>query len=524
MNQTAIILVVDDVAANRETLRELFATENYQLWEAADGPTALQLAAETPPDLVLLDVMMPGMDGYEVCRRLRADACLAEVPVIMVTAFDDQAARLAGLEAGADDFITKPFNRAELRARVRTIARLNRYRRLTEQRQQFQWIVECAPDGYLLVNAADEILFANARARLWLGLHPDSGEVTNEKFLSLASRTFLGQPAELWQGWPDIPAAALTSPRLLVRPETPQARAFFLEVSVHESTGGRLLRLCDATGRLATRHDQRSFQTMVSHKLRTPLNGLLGSLEIMATGPAAPAPGDVVELAALAYQSARRLRDAVDDVLRFAELSNHSAPNARFALDGLDELVRGVAAGFAFLSVSVSVTAGARAASVACAPVALEWVLCELLENARKFHPRATPMVRVAATLDATGGVRLTVDDDGRTLSPEQLARAGQPYFQGEKSFTGEAPGMGLGLASVCALLWQAGGSCHLHNRVDGPGVCVELIWPHADTGPTPEPLQHLPLPCPTHDHAGKSWADAATNAIAPPRASLLPV
>jgi len=136
MNQPAIILVVDDVAANRETLRELFATENYQLLEASDGPTALQLAAETPPDLVLLDVMMPGMDGYEVCRRLRADACLAEVPVIMVTAFDDQAARLAGLEAGADDFITKPFDRAELRARVRTVARLNRYRRLTEMQEQ----------------------------------------------------------------------------------------------------------------------------------------------------------------------------------------------------------------------------------------------------------------------------------------------------------------------------------------------------------------------------------------------------
>ena len=136
MNTPAIILIVDDVAANRETLRELFAAENYRLLEAADGPAALRLAAETPPDLVLLDVMMPGMDGYEVCRRLRADARLAEVPVIMVTAFDDQAARLAGLEAGADDFVTKPFNRAELRARVRTITRLNRYRRLTEMQEQ----------------------------------------------------------------------------------------------------------------------------------------------------------------------------------------------------------------------------------------------------------------------------------------------------------------------------------------------------------------------------------------------------
>ncbi len=485
MPPPAIILIVDDVAANRDTLRELFAAENYQLWEAADGPAALQLAAETPPDLVLLDVIMPGMDGYEVCRRLRADARLAEVPVIMVTAFDEQAARLAGLEAGADDFVTKPFNRAELRARVRTITRLNRYRRLNEQRQQFQWIVEHAPDGYVLVNAADDILFANASARLWLGLHPDNGERPNEKFLGAARRTFLGQPAELWQGWPDIPAAALTSPRLLVRPETPQARAFFLEVSIHESTGGRLLRLCDATERLAARRDQRSFQTMVSHKLRTPLSGLLGMLDLLA-GPPGLAPEKMAEIAALVYQSAERLRDAVDEVLRFAELSNHPAPGARFALDGLDELVRSVVASLVFPTVSVSVTPGARALSIACAPLALEWMLCELLENARKFHPRGTPTVQIAATLDAAGGVRLTVDDDGRTLSPEQLAQAGQPYFQGEKIFTGEAPGMGLGLASVCALLWQAGGSCHLRNRVDGPGVCVELTWPRADAGALP--------------------------------------
>ena len=120
MSQAATILVVDDIPANLETLRELLDTPDYRLVEAADGPTALRLAAASPPDLVLLDIMMPGMDGFEVCRRLRADAKLAEVPVIMLTALDDQASRLAGLEAGADDFVSKPFNRAELRARART--------------------------------------------------------------------------------------------------------------------------------------------------------------------------------------------------------------------------------------------------------------------------------------------------------------------------------------------------------------------------------------------------------------------
>jgi signal transduction histidine kinase len=94
----------------------------------------LRSAGESPPDLVLLDVMMPGMDGFETCRRLRGDPILAEVPVILLTALDDRESRLAGFEAGADDFVAKPFDRLELRLRVRGLLRLNRYRRLTEER------------------------------------------------------------------------------------------------------------------------------------------------------------------------------------------------------------------------------------------------------------------------------------------------------------------------------------------------------------------------------------------------------
>jgi two-component system cell cycle sensor histidine kinase/response regulator CckA len=172
MKTPATILIVDDLAANRETLVELLDPNLYHLVEAADGSTALRLAAQTPPDLVLLDVMMPEMDGYEVCRRLRADARLAEVPILMITALDDQASLLAGLEAGADDFITKPFHRVELRARVRSITRLNRYRRIAEAqeriRSQARWLDE-ARDAIVVRDLEDRITYWNDGATRLFG-------------------------------------------------------------------------------------------------------------------------------------------------------------------------------------------------------------------------------------------------------------------------------------------------------------------------------------------------------------------
>jgi putative two-component system response regulator len=131
--QNSTILIVDDNPLGREALGDVLEPEGYIVAFAADGPEALKIASEIYPDVVLLDVMMPGMDGYEVCRRLRTDPKLAEMPVLMVTALDDRRSRLRGIEAGADDFISKPFDRIEMRARMRTITRLNRYRKLREE-------------------------------------------------------------------------------------------------------------------------------------------------------------------------------------------------------------------------------------------------------------------------------------------------------------------------------------------------------------------------------------------------------
>src|SRR2546427_7623960 len=118
------ILVVDDTVHNVKMLADLLAAKGYAIVTAASGQEALERVDAERPDLVLLDVMMPGMDGYEVCRRIRANPEYGILPVVMVTALDPTRERIKGLEAGADDFLTKPVNMGELVARVRSLLRI----------------------------------------------------------------------------------------------------------------------------------------------------------------------------------------------------------------------------------------------------------------------------------------------------------------------------------------------------------------------------------------------------------------
>src|SRR5947207_3029230 len=123
---TARVLVVDDVELNVKLLEAKLSSEYFEVIVADNGPTALELAESELPDIILLDIMMPRMDGFEVCRRLKANPRTADIPVVMVTALSDVADRLRGLESGADEFLTKPVNDTALFARVRSLVRLKR--------------------------------------------------------------------------------------------------------------------------------------------------------------------------------------------------------------------------------------------------------------------------------------------------------------------------------------------------------------------------------------------------------------
>src|SRR5262245_38553371 len=158
---TARVLVVDDILSNVKLLEAKLTAEYFEVITAFNGMECLSKMEQGIPDIVLLDVMMPGMDGFEVCRRIKNNPKTAHLPVVMVTALDQPSDRVAGLDAGADDFLTKPVDDAALFARVRSLVRLKmmtdelRLREATGQNMGLvdpaETLVEASPTGRLLI-------------------------------------------------------------------------------------------------------------------------------------------------------------------------------------------------------------------------------------------------------------------------------------------------------------------------------------------------------------------------------------
>ncbi len=180
---SARILVVDDNPLNVKLLAAKLAKDYYVVSTAENGVAALRLMAEDPPDIVLLDVMMPEMDGFETCKQMKADPATKHIPVVMVTALSDTTDRVKGLEAGADDFLTKPINDTALMARVRSLLRLKMV--MDEWRLREATAAEFAPRA-----ETDERPLAGTRCLLLEDNAKDSGNIAN----ILRAAAFVVQP------------------------------------------------------------------------------------------------------------------------------------------------------------------------------------------------------------------------------------------------------------------------------------------------------------------------------------------
>ena len=482
MNQKSTVLIVDDQEAMRDALEGILSNQGYKLAFATNGQEALELATQLLPDIILLDVMMPGIDGFETCQRLRADSVLATVPIIMVTALNDQDSRLRALEVGADDFISKPYSKLELRARVRTITNLNRYQHLLNEQVKFKWMFENTDEAYLMLNNDNQIIYANAKARLYLNLAIDAP--LNEKFMALVAKHY-HQVHESSKNPVPIDAKLNELPRYIVRSDTETALPFWLRVDImemsDESKEKYLVHLCNVTDMILSKRQKWTFGGQINHKFRTPLIPILSGSDFLIRSYSKMTSGELKKFLEMIHSGATRLYAQIEKVLDYTELSNKgeatqvpcTVTNLLSTINTVKEMLH-IELFLMFQPDSLENTDDFFI-PISCAGI--EIILTELFSNAKKFHPTETPIIEVDIKAKSDS-LCLQIRDNGIQIPPEQLVNIWIPYYQGEKYFTGETEGMGLGLSMVGSLIWEVGGTCQAHNRTEGEGVVIELTLP----------------------------------------------
>ncbi|MBL7163490.1 MAG: response regulator [Anaerolineales bacterium] len=501
------ILVVDDVESNVDILVGIL-DDDYDVSVAMDGEAALVAVDDDPPDLILLDIMMPGMDGYEVCRRLKANPTTEKIPVIFVTAKIDVADEIRGFELGAVDYITKPISSPIVQARVKTHLALYDQKRALEsmvrqrtselrntlvQLQQewdrFQWVIQQADDGYLILNADGKVIYTNPKARLYLDLPETSSvqgglnqeDLPSETFVDLAKKQYRFKTKDAWAKM--FSQSKERVPCYLVRPESAIAKDFWLQVDALEMAFGEgiswLIRVRDVTAQVGTQRDQRAFTSMIYHKMKTPLISMVSGWELLEMLHDQLSPQEITDTISGAVKGARRLQSTVEDILGYIDTPALAFSGERCRINGVQDILKDVCSGLEIDTASIVYSQDLSSASeLILSRRAMELILWELIENAKKFHPKRNPKVEIAISQINPDEISLKIQDDGINVSPEHLSKFWTPYYQGEKDFTGQVTGMGLGSAMVSALVWRVGGTCRASNRADKPGVVIELVLP----------------------------------------------
>ncbi|MBD2092973.1 response regulator [Microcoleus sp. FACHB-1515] len=484
----ANILVIDDTPENLELLSALLSTQGYKVRSVTKGSSGLRGAQAAPPDLILLDVNMPQMDGYEVCRRLKADQRTRHIPVIFISALEDVLDKVKAFEVGGVDYITKPFHVEEVLARIEThLTTQLLQRQLQAQNLRLQQEIrdhELAEEKFVKAFRASPspIAITTLAEGRFVEVNPSFSRISGYSKAELIDRT----TAELNLGI--APATYATAVQLLLkdgvllnqecefRTKSGEAKTVLLSLERIELSGlpCTLNIVNDITDRKRLENE---FISLVSHELRTPLTSLVGALDLLIAGELGTLSEQGQHILKIATTNTERLMRLINDILDLEQMKSGKITIRKSRCDLADLLALAIEA--------MQVMADRSQIKLIAEPIDLAiWAdsdrllqtLTNLLSNAIKFS-EAGSSIRISAQVKAGSpdAVLIAVQDQGRGIPADKLQIVFDRFQQVDASDSRQKGGTGLGLAICRSIVEQHNGKIWVES-VLGQGSTF-YVW-----------------------------------------------
>lgn len=473
------VVMVDDTPANLEVFRAFLECEDYELHAISDSSLALEYIKKERPDVILLDVMMPQVCGFTLCEQIRRSKDVCHVPVLMITAYGENAAIIRGLNAGADDFLVKPVGAEMLRARIKTITRLNRYRLLCEREQNFRNLFERLPEPILVLDKTGKVVSANSKAESVFAPGPEGSLVgggidelfspqdAGKLMLVVADpRRLSGQVDVAVTKGPDGQRHVRhfqTSSTQIVHGEESHVLICFSDITTQQAAQQAVAELNvrletlvhERTRQLVEANEMLvSYAEFVAHDLKTPLFAAKGYLSLLQMQQDLDAQKMALYLSR-ANESMAMMEEMLRSILKLAK-DTHAGQGGLGLMNPrpiIQELGWKIAALYPGRNYKFSV---GELPAVNASPTLVERVFYNLLYNAFKYTSGCEhPVIEVGAG-EAGGRHILFVKDNGVGFGKSEAEMLFKRFSRGESASV--FSGSGLGLSLVADLLRPANG------------------------------------------------------------------
>ncbi len=493
----ARIVLADDNADMRAYVRELL-TPYYAVELAADGEQALAAARRERPDLILSDVMMPRLDGLGLLAAVRADQELHSVPVVLLSARAGEEARIDGLDAGADDYLIKPFSARELLARVGALLELEKMRGGAEEAsrrrtEQFETLLNAAPVGVYLVDADFRIREVNPLARAMFGDIPAlMGRDFAEVIHILWPQAYADELVQRFRHTLETGEAYAVPERMERRRDRGVIEYYEWRINRIALPEGRYGVVCyfrDIAEQVLSRarlevadRQKDEFLAMLAHELRNPLAPIRNASELLARSANLDSRTQVVGILQRQLTQLTRLVDDLLDVSRITqgkiELKRRPVQLAQI----IEQAVETVEPLLKEKQHKVSIISDRRSLWVNADPARLLQCVANVLTNAAKYT-QSRGEIRIESR-EESGEAVLSVTDNGVGISPDLLPRVFDLFVQSDRTLDRAQGGLGIGLSVVKKLLEMHGGSVKATSAGLGSGAMFEIRVPLIDGAP----------------------------------------